>query len=505
VEPSGVSPVGPAVPLIGGRHDLLLLAAVVVYAVGFVVWFPRALSITDEAHYVTGAVTVARFPWTGTLTGFTAASMIGAPTVTYPVGTSLLQAPFVALFGWHAAALASVGSVCFVAAVLRRWMQDAGQSPSVVWLWFGFPPVLVMGRLAMSDVPAAACVAVGLYAYWKGSRADATFRPWLVAGLATGGSLLLREPLLLILGPFAAGALLRRERHWRMLCAGLIIGGLLRLVTGRVFYNDPFAYNLVNARFSLEALPDTAPVYAILLLLCVPGSVIWMPRYRGWRWQECQAAVWSTVLFFLLYTYAAKSTEPLRQLVLMGRYLIPLVPLLVWCASSTLGEWWSRRLSTPNATAEAWVPWLWIGAVIGGTFLVHPVVASWDAVQARVTDRILAVLPDEVQVVTVATDIARHLHGGTGRRVLVSFDVATPHELARPAVRRPPVFIVTVERSADEYDEESAQTARRYRSELAGWCSVTPVVEEEVAPGTRLRVHRVAACASPFGLAPVSP
>ena len=348
VEPAGENSDGSTVPLFAGGHAPLLLAAVLLYAAGFVIWFPQALSITDEAHYVTGALTVARSAWAGTLAGFTPASQIGEPTITYPVGTSLLQAPFIALFGWHAAALASVGSACLVAVVLRRWLHEAGQSPAMVWLWLGFPPMLVMGRLAMSDVPSAACVTVGLYAFWKGSREHATFRPWLVAGLATGGSLLLREPLLLILGPFAAGALLRRERHWRTLCAGLLVGGGLRLLTGRMFYGDPFAYNPVSARYSIDALSETAPVYAVLLLLCVPGSLLWMPRYRGWRWQECQIAVWGTVLFYLLYTYVARSSDALRQLVLIGRYFIPLVPVLVWCAPSTLGEWWGRRLRSPE-------------------------------------------------------------------------------------------------------------------------------------------------------------
>ncbi|MGE0392191.1 MAG: hypothetical protein AB7I25_00615 [Vicinamibacterales bacterium] len=488
-----------------GLHGLLLSSALVLYAAGFLVWFPAALSITDEAHYVAGALALVRAASTGVLDGVTGASMVGEAPTTYPAGTALLQAPFVGLFGWRAAALASVAALFAVAAVLWRWLREAGASPAPIWLWLGFPPALAMGRLAMSDVPAAACVALGLYAFWRGSQPGATWRPWAVAGLATGGSLLLREPLLLILGPFAAGAWLRRDPHGAVLGAGVVAGVALRLLTGQVFYGDPLTVNPVGFGFALDAVARTAPVYLFSLLVLVPGCLLWMPRYRGWRWPECQAAVWGTVAFFLVYNYETVPAAGPRQLVLLGRFLVPLVPLLVWCAAPTLGAWWERRAAGRSAAAWAWGARLWMAGVIGGAIAVHPVLGAWDRTQARIGGQIIAATPPGSTVVTVSADLEKYVHPGTGPRNLLSADIATPEAL--PALLRGTgeLYIASVERSAGAYEQEVADLARAYHAAVARTCTMARLVDDEVSPGTRLRVHRVDACVGPAARAGVSP
>lgn len=505
MEPSG-PPGGSTVPPPAGLHGPLLLAAVALYTAGFLIWFPTALSITDEAHYVSGAVALVRAASTGALDGFAGAGMRGEAPTTYPVGTALLQAPFVGLFGWHAAALASVSALVLVAAVLWRWLREAGLSPAPVWLWIGFPPTLAMGRLAMSDVPSAACVALGLYAFWKGSRAGATWRPWLAAGLATGGSLVLREPLLLILGPFAAGAVVRRERHGPALGAGVLAGVSIRLLTGFLMYGDPLTFNPVGFGFAAGAVVGTAPIYLFSLLVLVPGCLLWMPRYRGWRWQECQVAVWGTVAFFLFYNYGADPAADLRKFLLMGRFLVPLVPLLAWCSAPTLGLWWERRRGNRAGSVVAWVPRVWVAGVVGGTIAVHPVLASWDRLQAGIGARILDATPSTATIVTVSADLEKYVHPATGRRTLLSADIATPDAMPALVRQTGAMFVVAVERSADAYEQEIAELARAYRADLARACALEPLVDEEVRPGTRLRVHRVGACADPAGpAAGVSP
>ena len=499
--PSGHTPDGATRPAAVAWHRLLLASAVVIYAAGFSFWYPTAFSVTDEAHYVAGALSLARFPWARSLDTFTAASMAGESPVMYPVGTALLQAPFVAVLGWRAAALASVLSLAVVTACLYRWLLEAGKSPAAVWLWLGFPPVFVLGRLAMSDLPGAAVVAVGLYAFWRGTAGGATWRPWLAAGLATGGSLLVREPLVLILGPFAAGAMIRRDRHWPVLVVGVVAGGLARLVAGQAIYGNPFAFNAVGFGFSLEAVRTTAPFFALCLLVLIPGAAVWMPAYRGWRAPECHVATWGTVLFFLFYNYAAVAGGDLRRLVLVGRFLVPLLPLLVWCAASVLGDWRNRRQGRP-AGAEVLVAWVWAGAVLAAACLVHPVVARWDRVQARIAARVDATLAEDAVVLAVAADVTRYVRPDLGRRRLLAADAAPPEVVRSLVAGGHPVFLLAVERSEGVYDEELSAAAREYRVGLGATCGVAPVAEEEVAPGTRLRVHRVDGCGPGAALSP---
>ena len=85
-----------------------------------------------------------------------------------PPGTSLLQAPFVAIGGWRTAPLASVLALVAMVLLLRVWLETAGRPQIFALVPLMYPPTVVFGRLGMSDVPSGAIVTLGLLCFWRG-------------------------------------------------------------------------------------------------------------------------------------------------------------------------------------------------------------------------------------------------------------------------------------------------------------------------------------------------
>ena len=141
----------------------IVVVALASYWLGFALFPPAALGINDEVFYVHQAAAFAR----GAVADTVLDPLTGQPRrvlpSTYPVGTSLLQAPFVRLGGWRAAPVVSVLALTATVLLLTRWIGFAGGPPLAALLFLGFPPTLVLGRTAMSDVPGAFIVTLGLW------------------------------------------------------------------------------------------------------------------------------------------------------------------------------------------------------------------------------------------------------------------------------------------------------------------------------------------------------
>src|SRR6516164_9267125 len=148
------------------RSMRIVAAALCLYVLGFLLFVPRDLSIADETAYVGQAVAFAhgqalvatKDPLTGKMTR-------DVPVMGYPIGTSLMQVPFVWLGGWRAAPLASVLSLVVMVWMLARWLARAGRSPLYALIALGYFPSLVLGRTGMSDLPSALVATIGLYLF----------------------------------------------------------------------------------------------------------------------------------------------------------------------------------------------------------------------------------------------------------------------------------------------------------------------------------------------------
>ena len=146
----------------------------------------------------------------------------------------MIAAPFVAAFGWQGAF--AVPCLCLLAMVVLtgRWIASEGRSPVFALLLLGFPAVLVLGRVAMSDVPSGALVTLGMYLFWRGL--DRGYGWWMAAGFVAGASWVFRASNPALFLPLFVGAVLRREKKAWALVVGGLVGLTVRLSSHQLFF-----------------------------------------------------------------------------------------------------------------------------------------------------------------------------------------------------------------------------------------------------------------------------
>src|SRR5579864_5228345 len=153
-------------------------SAAAIYCLAFFVFYPSVITVIDESYYVREAVALAH----GSLTVFHEDPLTGSSAwerpSDYPIGTSLLMAVFTRLFGWKGAFLVPLIGFVVVLWALAKWLAAAGRSSWHALALFFFPPALIMGRVAMSDMPSAALMATALWLFWAGGTRPAR---WILA------------------------------------------------------------------------------------------------------------------------------------------------------------------------------------------------------------------------------------------------------------------------------------------------------------------------------------
>jgi 4-amino-4-deoxy-L-arabinose transferase-like glycosyltransferase len=323
----------------------------------------------------------------------------------YPVGTSLLMTPFVFGAGYRGAFVSSMLCLLIGILVTARWLQEERRSPLFALLVLGFPAALVLGRVAMSDVPSFAVVALGLWLFWRGL--DRGARWWLASGFVAGLSLLFREANALPFIPFFAGAVIRRERKACALVAGGCAGVALRLLSSYLVHGDPFYFKPTSAVWGRHSLLETLSVQLLGLLVFVPGGLVAAMLYRGRRRPELLASVALFVGFYVSYRYSAAESGPARQLVLGLRFFVPLLPLLAFAMGESVPRLWQRLLAKlpdrrrPGLERLAGVALVvWLFGVASAAAVVHPVFDRWSGHQAEIRDEIHRLVREDAVLIT---------------------------------------------------------------------------------------------------------
>jgi 4-amino-4-deoxy-L-arabinose transferase-like glycosyltransferase len=392
----------------GSRGDQLawriVLAGCLLYAVGFFAFYPNTITNDDEAMYVRQTLLVLQdastVPRVNALTGETDDHALS----TYPYGTALSMALPTALFGWRGGYVVPCLSLVLGVLVLGRWLQQEGRSPLFALLVLGYPPALVMGRVAMSDVPSLFLVTFGLWLFWRGS--ERSWPWWLSSGFVAGASMLFRESNPIPFAPFFAGALMRRERNVWALIVGGLAGLALRVMANAYFLEQPLHFRSPYI-LALGTMHERLPMYALALLVFVPGGLLLALAYRGRRWPELCIAVAGFVTAYLIQTYYTFATSVLKNMVVTPRYVIPIIPVIVFGMAESVPRLWRRWLEAVDGArrdglraAAGAVLALWMGGVMLASFAVHPAFARWSARQGEIRDAIVAKIDLEAVVLT---------------------------------------------------------------------------------------------------------
>jgi hypothetical protein len=452
-----------------------LAAILVIYVTGYVSFPADVFTSTDESAFVEQAVVFA---------GGSIASV--SP---YPPGTSLLQAPFVAMGGWRAAAWVSLLAAAVTVLLLARWLRDAGYNPAFALLFLAYAPTLVMARIATSEVLSAAVVTLALWLFWSGERA--AWR-WAIAGWTAGLSILLRETNLLLFLPFVVAAAARRRAGWRLMTAALV-AGCGTAVCAYWFTAGTLPGLRPTAGFAVSAVGRNIWIYAVCLLVLVPGGLVAVAGYRGFERRAVTAAVAGYLAVYLFYDYSGQDSAPLARIAATGRYLIPLVPLVTIAWTDSLSRLVSRvRFARTVATAGS------IGIAVAA-FAVHPVLSAWSAKDSEIVARIAAtvhggaLIADDSQRKYVAPMLGRF-----SRYWMIETSVS---QLPSVTARHPSVFVVNIDRSETTLMHTLSMPARNYVEAASRSCHVEPVVDRTYGDTRRLQIWRVSACGRQSGSA----
>jgi hypothetical protein len=457
------------------------------YAAGFLAFPPRVLLIVDEFNYVTQAVAFAQ----GALTIPGGEPLFPAQTLgvasNYPPGTSLLQAPLVAIGGWRAAAALSVLGVIVTTLVTMKWLRENDRHPAFSLVIPAFLGTLFFGRVAMSDAPTAAIVALALWLLW---RADQGWVWSFAAGLTAGATLLFREPPAVLLTPFLVGAVARRK----CVVWALVLGGVVAVAARLVLFHELFGSALYvrdsGYGFSPESALANLPQYTVILVLMFPLGAILPFLYRGPRRAEVVTALGMYVATFLFYDYdSVRENGMVRGILLASRFMLPALPLLAFMAADVFPRLFGSRAR-----------WLGAARVIGFValaavaFAIHPALQRQEQGAATIVADIQRATTEPIPVITNHHATLKYLSPIYGPRRLIlrsSIDAGAVPAFLRNYGKLSLVFL---DRTDTETFRQDAMQNDVFLGGLRQRCRVVPALESQHGPSLRLRVFDVVSC-----------
>lgn len=398
------------------------------------------------------------------------------------------MAPLVRLFGWRGAFLLPLLSLVATVVMTAGWLKGEGLPLLFALLVLAYLPGLVLSRVAMSDGISAAIVTASLVLFWRGARSAAA---WGLSGFLAGASILFRETNPLVLAPFFLGALLRREpRAWALVVGGLI-GASLRLPLALWVFGDPL-FAKQSSGFSAGAAVANLPLYLFATTVLVPGGLACTLLYRGRRRPELMASVLSFVLVYSAYNYNARSSGPLKQIVLSGRFMLPVVPLLAFSVAHVLTTR-LRQFRVPLAPrAVAAAPGLGASSAIAIVVATIGFMDAWNHGQSRLQSAVDGVLPADA-IVVGDQQLTRKLFNPLlhGSRSVLNSATLQPESYGRLLERHGEFYLAQLDRSDSRYHERRTEANREIRRLIAQAAIIELIFDDRTTTSDRLRIWRV--------------
>ncbi len=326
---------------------------------------------------------------------------------------AILVLPAFMLLGWEGALLVTALLVAAAAAITARRACELGARQRAVWLAWG---LVIASYPAVTFATQLWPAALGMAAAALVLAAAARPSPAAAVGV-TVVALLVKVRLLLITGPVAAVAVLRRRRTLRLIAAAGLLAAAALAVTA--ILGGP-----LGRHHLAELLPSTAwaPLVAAwglawdaagglafsapLWLVALAGmAAVWRRGGAGERALIAGAALTLAALLPRAEWYGGGSPP--------ARYLVPLLPLVQLALVEVVGTARGRRLvrlAMPWAAVAAWVavtrPLWWFNPGDGGWWLADGLARALGANARRVFPALLRPSPAAVIVPVMLLGIA---------------------------------------------------------------------------------------------------
>lgn len=478
---------------------IICLSGLLFYSLGFFIFFPRTFVSYDASIYVTQAMTYLRGYTYVPLNDILHNSRKILPG-TYPVGTPLLQMPFIYLLGIRYAVLASFFSLLFSMLILIKLLIDEGRSPLFSFLLLGYPPTLVFARCETSDLPSCLMVTLSLWLFWRGQSQPRYY--WFGSGLIAGLSLLFRETNILFFIPLFLGTLLRRENHKWDLIAGCILGSSFRLLTAFIVYGNPFFIKDSCFSFSLNYVLINAPIYLFSLLVMVPAGLIIVCLYKGRRSPEIIITIFIVLFFFLTYGYSAQNSGGIKRLVNAPRFFIPLIPFIIIAYSEVITIKCYNIVKYNNShinyfiinKISQFIIILWMIIIYGNCFIVHPYLYYWSASNLKIREALLKYTKPNGIVIANTLEINKYMNIFYDYRKVIIFNEMSPEDILRVIHINKLIYIVSLNRYDCILRKEAAEASDQFIKKLNIYCLLIKVFAMQYSNDCHLKIWQVREC-----------
>ena len=242
---------------------------------------------------------------------------------------------------------------------------------------------------------------------------------------------------------------------------------------------------LEPARWSLEAVRYSAPIYGLALLVLVPGGLLAVVVYRGHRRRTLMVAVALHLATYLFYPYSGEDSGRIERVAVAGRYFIPLVPLIILAWADTV----SRHFRAFRGLIPA-AHW----ALLAAAFAIHPAMQAWSSRDAAIVQDIVSTTAGGAMIVD--TPQRKFVAAGYGPFTRFWMIDTPPARLAQLVMQQRETYIVRVSRSDTASMAELWATPQNYVERARGQCHLEPVRDQRYGTARRLQIWRVQACRS---------
>jgi|TARA_R110000737_G_scaffold351382_2_gene393487 hypothetical protein len=306
--------------------SILFYCLLLAFTVAYLFMFPMGWLISDEYTYVNQAIAISQ--------GNTSLSFIDEITnavipynfTRYTLGNSFWIAIWVKLFGVQCIYLGSLFGILVGSWLLYKGLQQVGYFIPALCLIFIYPSLEFFGSSTMSAIPSflLSC----LFIYGLIARIESPGK-WFWLCLLASFSFWIRETNIVLLGGICFIHFLQDRRWFGYYLMGALVGLLPRLVSSYFFYDDPFYYLLAES-FGWSNIAENITIYALLSMICMPFGLVFLGAYIGrYRW-PIVISTFAYLSLYLTYSFNASTYSGFSKgIILMGRFLIPVLPFFV--------------------------------------------------------------------------------------------------------------------------------------------------------------------------------
>lgn len=303
---------------------LLLLGSV--FFIAYLFTFPTGWLISDEYSYLNQAIALANGEKSLLFTDAITNKLIPYNGTNYPLGNAFWIAFWIKICGLKHAYIGSLLSILVSAYLLYKILEKASYYKLSLALLFIYPSLAFFSNSFMSCLPSILVVSLFLYVLFCYN--DSGIK-WFVLSFIAAMSFWLRETNIVLLGSICLVHFFQ-DRKWLLYyMGGTIVGFLPRLLSSYYLYDDAFFY-ILGESFSLNNLISNAGTYGILLLCFMPLGVFFINSYKGRYSLPLQISTLLFILMYLLYSFNSTVYSGFNKgIILMGRFLIPLLPFYI--------------------------------------------------------------------------------------------------------------------------------------------------------------------------------